>query len=121
MKSNGTISVSGITFLRLFCYSIIVLKFYFFIFILNIWASRSSCTEVESSKLIFICISILMASDFWPSLQARALRAPVFLSEVGRSATCSAMRNSATCATRKFAADVRFNPQAADCGIAPAH
>ncbi len=26
---------------------------------------------------------------------------------------------SATCATRKFAADVRFNPQAADCGIAP--
>ena len=41
--------------------------------------------------------------------------------EVGRSATCSAMRISATCATRKFAADVRFNPQAADCGIAPAH
>ncbi len=41
--------------------------------------------------------------------------------EEGRSATCSAMRISATCATRKFAADVRFNPQAADCGIAPAH
>jgi hypothetical protein len=43
------------------------------------------------------------------------------LTEVGRSATCSAKRISATCATRKFAADVRFNPQAADCGIAPAH
>jgi hypothetical protein len=41
--------------------------------------------------------------------------------EVGRSATCSAMRISATCGTRKFAADVRFNPQAADCGIGLAH
>ena len=44
-----------------------------------------------------------------------------FEPEVGKSATCSAMRISATCASRKFAADVRFNPQAADCGIAPAH
>ncbi len=41
--------------------------------------------------------------------------------EVGRSATCSAMRISATCVTRKIAADVRFIPQAADCGIALAH
>ncbi len=41
--------------------------------------------------------------------------------EVGRSATCSAVRISATCATRKFAADVRFNPQVAYYGIAPAH
>jgi hypothetical protein len=41
--------------------------------------------------------------------------------EVGGSATCSAMRISATCATRKNAAEVRFNPQSADCGIAPAH
>jgi hypothetical protein len=45
----------------------------------------------------------------------------VQVAEVGRSATCSAMRNSTTCATRKFAADVRFNPQGADCGIAPLH
>jgi hypothetical protein len=45
----------------------------------------------------------------------------IYLPEVGRSATCSAMRISATCAARKFAADVRFNPQAADCGKAPAH
>ncbi len=43
------------------------------------------------------------------------------LPEVGGSATCSAMRISATCATRTNAADVRFNPQSADCGIAPAH
>jgi hypothetical protein len=44
----------------------------------------------------------------------------LLVAEVGRSATCSAMHISATCATRKFVADVRFNPQAADCGIAPA-
>jgi hypothetical protein len=43
------------------------------------------------------------------------------LPEVGGSATCSAMRISATCATRKIAADVRFDPQSADCGIALAH
>ncbi len=42
-------------------------------------------------------------------------------SEVGRSATCSAMRISATYATRKIAADVRFDPLSAYCGIALAH
>jgi hypothetical protein len=41
--------------------------------------------------------------------------------EVGGSATCSAMRIYATCATRNIAADVRFKPQSADCGIALAH
>ena len=45
----------------------------------------------------------------------------VLLTEVGGSATCSAMRISATCATRKISADVRFDPQSADCGIAHAH
>jgi hypothetical protein len=46
---------------------------------------------------------------------------PVLDTEVGGSATCSGMRISATCGTRKFAAEMRFNPQAADYGIAPAH
>jgi hypothetical protein len=53
----------------------------------------------------------------WQSKVALA----VILSEVGGSATCSAMRISATCATRKIAADVRFDPQSTDCGIALAH
>ncbi len=44
-----------------------------------------------------------------------------YFSEVGGSVTCSAMRISATCATRKIAADVRFDPQSTDCGIALAH
>jgi hypothetical protein len=45
----------------------------------------------------------------------------VCFAEVGGSATCSAMRISATCATGKIAADVRFDPHSADCGIALAH
>jgi hypothetical protein len=50
------------------------------------------------------------------------IKAVIFhITEVGGSATCSAMRISATCATRKIAADVRFDPQSADCGILLAH
>jgi hypothetical protein len=63
-------------------------------------------------------VAVFVTYMFWGGKGRGAI---LFYAEVGRSATCSAMRISATCATRKFAADVRFNLQAAEYGIAPAH
>ncbi len=74
-------------------------------------------TIVKSSRIAYNSID---ARNIGTSATAVVAQWPSF-SEVGGSATCSAMRNSATCATRKIAADVRFNPRSADCGIAHAH
>ncbi len=70
---------------------------------------------MPESTMKCVCLTFLYFNRF------AFLNNRIRLPEVGRSATCSAMRISATCATRKFAADVRFNLQAADYGIAPAH